>query len=141
MVDLSAYTGSLLWLGILLLMVMVQWVIASGAKAKRPGAIPGVIPAELGHGDFVFRAWRTHQNTVENLGTILGGAVLAILAGASPVWVNVLLTIIVLGRLLHMILYYSIATEKNPSPRSWFFILAWLANLALIILGIVAVIK
>ncbi|CUS47902.1 MAG: putative relative of glutathione S-transferase, MAPEG superfamily [Idiomarinaceae bacterium HL-53] len=138
MLDLSAYYGSLLWLGILLVMVMVQWLVASYAKAKMPGAIPGVIPADLGHHNFVFRAWRTHQNTVENLGTMLGGAIFAILAGASPVWVNVMLTIMVLGRLLHMVLYYGIATEKNPSPRSWFFMLAWFANFALIIMGLVA---
>lgn len=140
MVDLSAYSGSLLWLGILLLIVMVQWLIASGAKARRPGAIPGVLPEDLGHKDFVFRAWRTHQNTVENLGAILGGAVLAILAGASAVWVNVFLAIIVVCRLIHMILYYAIATEKNPSPRSWFFMLSWFANLALIIMGVIALI-
>lgn len=136
--DLSGYQASLLGIGALLLMVFVQWLVASGRKAKQQGAIPGKPPAEMTPLDFTFRAWRTHQNTLENLGTMLGASFLAILAGASPVIVGWLIWIMVLARVVHMILYYAIATEKNPSPRSYFFMLAWLANLVLLIIGIIA---
>ncbi|MEC7164145.1 MAG: MAPEG family protein, partial [Pseudomonadota bacterium] len=37
-----------------------------------------------------------------------------------------------LARLLHMILYYRIATEKNPSPRSYFYAIGLLTTLYLI---------
>ena len=33
-----------------------------------------------------------------------------------------------------MLLYYAIATEKNPSPRSYFFLIAAIANIALVVL-------
>lgn len=138
MIDLTSYTGSFLWLGILISVVMVQWFVASGAKAKMPGAIPGLAPAaELGHSSFVFRAWRTHQNTVENLGTMLGASIFAILVGSNPLWVHTLLAIMVIARIAHMVLYYAIATEKNPSPRTWFFLVSWLANCALLVLGFI----
>lgn len=137
-IDLSGYQTSLLGIGVLLLMVFVQWLIASGRKAKQSGAIPGKPPVEMTPLDFTFRAWRTHQNTLENLGTMLGASFLAILAGASAMLVGSLIWIMVIARIIHMVLYYAIATEKNPSPRSYFFMLAWLANLILLIVGIVA---
>jgi hypothetical protein len=31
-----------------------------------------------------------------------------------------------------MVLYYSISTEKNPSPRSYFYLIALVANIILL---------
>lgn len=135
---LNNYQFALLGVGGLLLLVMIQWLIASGRKAKQPGAIPGTPPSQLSHQDFTFRAWRTHQNTLENLGAMLGGSFFAILAGASVTWVSALIWVMLVARVLHMVLYYAIATDKNPSPRSYFFMLGWVANLALILCGVVA---
>jgi len=42
--------------------------------------------------------------------------------------------IYVAARLIHMILYYAIATEKNPSPRSYFFLIAAMANMVMLVL-------
>ncbi|RAJ96402.1 MAPEG family protein [Aliidiomarina maris] len=137
-IDFSDYRVALIGVGLLLLMVFVQWMVGNGRKAKEAGALPGTPPKHLSHQDFTFRAWRTHQNTLENLGTMLGASFLAIVAGANPFWVALLVWVMLFGRLVHMILYYAIATDKNPSPRSYFFGLAWLANLALLILGLIA---
>lgn len=142
MIDLSHYSGSIFWLGILISMVMVQWLVASFGKAGQPGAIPGMAPAqERAHKSFVFRAWRTHQNSIENIGTMLGAGIFAIFAGANPVWTQVCIAIMVIARFAHMVLYYAIATNKNPSPRTWFFMLSWFANWALIILGFMALLN
>lgn len=135
MIDLTHYQGSLTWLGILLVLVLLQWLIASFAKARQPQAIPGLPPRETSHRSFTFRAWRTHQNTLENAGAMVGGALFAILAGGNPVWVQGLLAIMVVARIAHMVLYYGIATEKNPSPRSYFFMIGWFANVGIIIVG------
>jgi uncharacterized MAPEG superfamily protein len=140
MLDLTLYQTSLLWVGILLAVIILQWLIASYAKASEPGAIPGHPPRALGHANFAFRAWRTHQNTLENASTMIGGAIFAILAGANPAWLQGLLAIMVVSRIAHMALYYGIATDKNPSPRSYFFMISWLANVAVIVLGIIAII-
>lgn len=138
MIDLTAYQGSLLWLGILLSLIMLQWLIATVAKARLPGAVPGLPPSDHAHSSFAFRAWRTHQNSMENSGTMIGGALFAMLAGANGTWVESLLAILVITRVVHMVLYYAIATERNPSPRSYFFALSWLANVALILAGFLA---
>ncbi|KAL0224968.1 hypothetical protein RCL1_002880 [Eukaryota sp. TZLM3-RCL] len=135
------YRSSLSWVGLLLVLVVVQWMIATVAKAKQPGAIPGLPPSDQSHANFAFRAFRTHQNTLENLGIMLGGAFLAILAGANAFLLSWLLGIMVVCRVIHMILYYVIATEVNPSPRSYFFIIGWLANVVLIVVAIFALFK
>ena len=130
------YFSALLGVGFLLLLVLVQWVIASRFKASQAGAIPGKPPQNLSHQDFTFRAWRTHQNTLENLGTMLGASFFAIVVDAGTGLVAALVWTMVVARVIHMILYYVIATDKNPSPRSYFFIIGWLANLGLVIVGI-----
>jgi uncharacterized MAPEG superfamily protein len=47
---------------------------------------------------------------------------------AMCVWVYVV------ARLIHMILYYVIATEKNPSPRTYFFLISFIANIVMLVL-------
>ena len=39
-----------------------------------------------------------------------------------------------IARLIHMVLYYKIATERNPSPRSYFYLIGMLSNLVLVVM-------
>ncbi|MTJ01890.1 MAPEG family protein [Idiomarina piscisalsi] len=126
---LLAYWGVFTALVILLL----QWFVASGRKAKQPGAVPGKINDSLSHDSFVFRAHRTFMNSLENYPLMLGTTFLAFFVGASAFWTALLVWIFVGARLIHMVLYYVIATEKNPSPRSYFFMIGLFANIALLI--------
>lgn len=125
-----AYWGVLIALVILL----VQWLVASGQKAKQPGAVPGKIDDSLSHSSFVFRAHRTLMNSLENYPLMLGTVFLAFFIGTSAFWTGLFIWIFAIARLIHMILYYKIATEKNPSPRSYFFMIGLAANVALLIL-------
>ena len=59
-------------------------------------------------------------------------AILAVMVGADAYWTGVVIWIMALARVLHMVLYYAIATDKNPSPRSYFYLIAVLANIALL---------
>jgi uncharacterized MAPEG superfamily protein len=123
--------------GILLIMVtvLVQALVGSLSKATQPGAVPGKIDDSLSHASFVFRAHRTFLNSLENLPLMLGASFLAMFVGASPSWTAALVWIFAGARLGHMILYYKIVTEKNPSPRTYFFLLGLVANIALLILA------
>mgnify|MGYP000409787608 CR=1 FL=1 len=123
-------------LALILVTVLVQQVIASTVKARQPGAVPGVEPQNAGHADFVFRAYRTHLNSLENLPVLLGSGLLCVFAGANPLWTGIWLWVYAVARLIHMWLYYAIGTEKNPSPRSYFFLIGLLATFALV--GMVA---
>lgn len=135
---MSAVSGAYylaLWAIFLILVIwLVQWFVASYSKARHPGAVPGKLPPELSHESFVFRAHRTFMNSLENLPILLSTAFLALFVGVSPALTAILLWIYALARLGHMILYYSIATEKNPSPRTLFFMIGFLANVVLLVL-------
>ncbi len=124
---LSAITG--LW--VILFTVLVQSLVASVSHRLQTSYIPGVLDEKLGHASFVFRSHRTFQNSLENVVLMVGPAILAILVGADAFWLALLIWVFALSRLMHMALYYLIATEKNPSPRSYFYMLALSSNIAL----------
>ena len=125
-----AYWG----LFVIIFTVIIQSMTAAIAKASQPAAIPGKIDDSLSHSSFIFRSNRTFMNSLENLPTILGTSFLAIFLDANTFWTGLLVIIFAFARIMHMILYYVIATEKNPSPRSYFFLLGLAANIALLIL-------
>jgi uncharacterized MAPEG superfamily protein len=129
----ASYSLALWGVFIILLTVLLQSLVAAGTKASQPGAIPGKMDDSLSHSSFVFRSNRTVMNSLENLPVMLGTAFLAIFAGVDATWTGILIWAFALARILHMALYYGIATEKNPSPRSYFFLLGVAANIALLV--------
>ncbi len=135
---LNDYSAAFAGLAVILATVLIQQIIASGKKAKAPGAIPGKMDESLGHSSVVFRTQRTWMNSLENLPVMLGTIFLAVFAGANDTWTGILVWIYAISRILHMVLYYVIATDVNPSPRSWFFLAGLLANLVLLGFCVVA---
>ena len=130
------HSAAFLWaFWTLIAIYFVQWLVASTVKARQPGAIPGKLPDQLSHDSFVFRTHRTYMNSLENAPLILGAVALAWLSESFEFWLALWLWVYVAARVGHMLCYYAIATEKNPSPRSYFFIIGVVANLALFILA------
>lgn len=129
----QSYNTALLGLLVIVATILVQMLVAALTKAKQPAAIPGKMDPTLSHGSFIFRSNRTFANSVENAPALLGAAFLAIFAGADPFWVAIWVWTYAISRLIHMGFYYGISTEKNPSPRTHFFMLALIANIALVI--------
>ena len=132
MIDLtySSYTAFYLYL----VMLLVQWAVATFSKAKQPNAIPGKIDENLSHDSFVFRAHRTFQNTIENSALFVGTVLFAFLLNVqSPVFA-ICVWVYLAARVVHMVLYYAISTEKNPSPRTYFFLIGLLANVVMLVL-------
>ena len=124
---LNAFWG----IAAIIFLLFFQWLVATKSKARQKGAVPGKIDPALGHESFVFRAHRTYMNTLENIPAMLGSCFLAILVGVDPFWAAAFIWAFVAARIIHMILYYVIATEKNPSPRTYFFSLGLLSNICL----------
>ena len=97
----------------------------------------GKIDPNLGQESFFFRSHRAFWNSLENIIPILGMAIVAIMSGYSPFKLGIVTWIYAISRIIHMLLYYYIATEENPSPRSYFYGFGLLATLYLIVdLGI-----
>tara|TARA_Y100000992_G_scaffold58306_1_gene35499 strand:- start:85 stop:504 length:420 start_codon:yes stop_codon:yes gene_type:complete len=132
------YNSSLIGLWLILVTIILQAMVAIRVhRAQKGGYTPGVIKPELGQSSFVFRAHRTFQNSMENIVPILGLAFIAIFAGYSAFKLSIIVWVYAIARIAHMVLYYKIATEKNPSPRSIPFIIGFFANFYLMIdLGI-----
>ena len=114
--------------------LLLQTLVATAAHRKQKQYVPGLVDEALGHESFVFRSHRTFQNSLENAPIMLGTAVLAVLAGLSPSSLAATLWVFAIARFIHMVLYYGISTEKNPSPRSYFYMIALLSNLVLIVM-------
>ena len=118
-----------------LLMLLIQWGVATFSKAKQPKAIPGKISDDLSHESFVFRAHRTFQNSIENSALFIGTAFLGLMMNIQSPTFAIAMWLYLVSRIIHMVLYYAISTEKNPSPRSYFFMLGLIANL--VMLGVI----
>ena len=126
------YYYSFLGVAFILATVVVQHLVATVMKSKEQGAVPGTVPKDMTPANTTFRVWRTHQNSLENLTVMLGTVFLSVTIGVSPMVVAVLVWIFAVGRFMHMILYYFTAPKGNPSSRSWFFLAALFANVALL---------
>ena len=129
---LETYITSLIGLWLIMTTITLQAVIATGAHRRQSKMVPGIVDPALSHDSFVFRSDRTFRNSLENIAPFFGLSVLAMIAGFSPDRLAIVIWVYALARLLHMILYYRIATEKNPSPRSYFYIIGLMATFYLI---------
>lgn len=129
----DAYTTALTGLWLVLATITVQALVAVAAHRRQKKMIPGIVDPKLGHDSFVFRSDRTFRNSLENIVPFFGLSVLAMLAGFSAERLAIVVWVFALARLVHMILYYRIATEVNPSPRSYFYLIGVIATLYLIV--------
>tara|TARA_A200000113_G_scaffold208654_1_gene207164 strand:+ start:765 stop:1184 length:420 start_codon:yes stop_codon:yes gene_type:complete len=131
----SVYTYSIAGLLVICLTVFVQNIVAAIAHRKQSTYIPGKVSEELSHDSFVFRSHRTFHNSLENVHQFTLPALLCIFLGAPTSILASLVWLYALCRIIHMALYYAIATEKNPSPRSYFYMVGVLCNIAVFILA------
>ena len=134
----DVYNSSLLGIWLILTTIIVQAIVAVRVHRRQSGGYsPGVIKSELGQLSIVFRAHRTFQNSLENIIPVLGMAIIAMLSGYGAFKLSIIIWAYAISRIIHMILYYKIATNKNPSPRSIFWAIGFLAGFYLMIdLGI-----
>lgn len=127
------YQSALLGLWLILFTVFLQAIIASVAHRRQKVYVPGIVDGNLSHESFVFRSHRTFMNSQENLLLMIGTVFVAVMAGMDATWVAGCVWVYAIARLVHMVLYYIIATEKNPSPRSYFYVIGFLANFVLLL--------
>ena len=128
------YNSSLLGIWLILATIIVQAMVAVRVHRRQSGGYsPGVIKSELGQSSIVFRAHRTFQNSLENIIPVLGMAIIAMLSGYGAFKLSIIIWVYAISRIIHMILYYKIATNKNPSPRSIFWAIGFLASFYLMI--------
>ena len=135
---LEEYQSVFLGLWLVLATIIFQAMVAVRVhRRQKDGYNVGVIKPELGQSSIVFRAHRTFQNSLENITPLMGMAIIAALSGYDSTKLTVVVWVYAIARIAHMVLYYKIATDKNPSPRSIFWAIGFLTNLYLMVdLGI-----
>ena len=130
---MDQYQFVFLGLWLILSTIVFQAIIFIRAHRRTKGYKVGVMDASLGQDSFLFRSYRTFWNSLENIVPLFGMAVIAVLSGYNPETLSIIVWIFAITRIIHMLLYYFIATEKNPSIRSLFYIIGFIANIYLMI--------
>lgn len=134
---LEIYQSVFMGIWLILTTIVIQALVLVGAHRAEKGYKVGVIDPSLGQESFFFRSYRAFWNSLENIVPLLGIALIAILAGYDSTKLNLIIWIYAISRIIHMLLYYFIATDKNPSLRSLFWVSGLFANIYLIVdLGI-----
>ena len=138
----EVYQSSLIGLWLILATIMIQAMVAIRVHRRQKGGYkPGIVDPSLDHSSFVFRTHRTLQNSLENLIPLLGLVVIALMSGYEPKKLSIIIWVYAISRIIHMVLYYKIGTNKNPSPRSIFWAVGFLTTLYLMIdLGVFLII-
>lgn len=130
--DYPASALSLLALGALI----VTQVAVATAATRAAGQVPGM-PLTIGHESFAFRAFRAHQNTLENTAPFVAALVAAMLVGAAPMLVEAAALVFVGARLAHAGAYYA----GVEAPRTAAFGVGLLAMVALLGAAFVALVS
>ena len=134
---LETYQTVFIGLWLILSTIIIQAIILIRSHRKQKGYKVGVMDSSLGQESFLFRSYRVFWNSLENIVPMFGMALLAILSGYDSSTLSAIIWIYALTRVIHMFLYYFIATDKNPSIRTIFYLIGFFANLYLMIdLGI-----
>ena len=131
---LEEYQSVFLGLWLILATIIVQAMVAIRVHRRQKGGYKvGVIKPELGQSSIVFFEHIELSKISENITPLLGMAIIAALMGYSSFKLSIIVWVYVIARIIHMILYYKIITDKNPSPRSIFWAVGFLANVYLMI--------
>ena len=134
---LEAYQSTFIGLWLILSTIIIQAIILIRSHRRQKTYQVGVMDSTLGQESFLFRSYRVFWNSLENIVPIFGLALLAILSGYDAYLLSLVVWIYALTRIFHMFLYYMIATNKNPSIRTVFYLIGFFATLYLMIdLGI-----
>ncbi|MEC7860493.1 MAG: MAPEG family protein [Pseudomonadota bacterium] len=130
---MEVYASVFIGLWLILSTIIIQAIVLIRSHRRHKGYKVGVMDSSLGQESFLFRSYRAFWNSMENIVPMFGMALIAILIGYDAETLNVIVWIYAISRIIHMFLYYFIATDKNPSIRSIFWAIGFFANLYLMI--------
>ena len=110
----------------------------SAMRKSAIGLVPGCQP-EADYTSSVYRWHRTYSNLSETMGFFVACTVAAILAGASPFWVNLFASIFFVSRLVVAFVHIQGLGKPDMSARSFTYVAGWLMCVLLALMAIFAV--
>lgn len=108
------------------------------ALAKLPKGLAAGSEPQQDYDDRAYRMHRAYANLTEVMGFFTAATVAAILAGASPTWVNWLASIFLVARLAHSIVHVTGIGPMNFGPRTIVFSIATTCAAIMAVLAILA---
>lgn len=131
------YALSIAALAVFALMGLVLNPVSAARKAA-DGVASGALP-EADYDNPTYRLSRAYMNAMELTGFFTAVTVAAMLAGASPFWVNLLASIFLVSRIVVAIVHIRGIGKANLGPRTVIFTVGWACCIFLAVLAIVAV--
>jgi len=119
-----------LW--VILTTIFAQAVVLIVAHRMQKNYKVGVVDASLGQQSFLFRSYRAFWNSVENVVLIFPLVIVGILIDYDSNRLGIITWVYAVSRIGHMLVYYFIATDRNPSLRSVFWLFGFFAMAYLI---------
>jgi len=110
----------------------------SAMKKASADLAPGCEP-EADYSNEVYRWHRAYCNLSETIGFFAAVLIAAVLAGASPFWVNLLASVFFVSRLVHAFVHIKGIGKPNTGARSFSYVAGWLVCLILAVMAILAV--
>ncbi len=131
----AAYSHTIVSLALWSVVIMVLGALSTVGRSAENRCDCG--KPRRDYGDAVYRRERAFMNAIETSGPFIAASVAAMLAGASPFWVNVLASVFVVARLAMAVVH--IRTTNQPM-RSAFFGIGFFCVLGLAVIAIFAAI-
>ncbi|MFK7938958.1 MAG: MAPEG family protein [Roseovarius sp.] len=105
---------------------MMQMVMSplSAMKKTALGLAPGATP-EQDYSSATYRWHRAYGNLAETVGAFVAVTLAAILAGASPFWVNLLASLFLLSRVVMAVVHIKGIGGADMSLRSFAYVAGW----------------
>lgn len=110
----------------------------SAMRKSSEGIVPGAQP-EADYASGAYRWHRAYGNLAESVGTFVAVTLAAMLAGASPFWVNLLASAFLAIRVALAVVHIKGIGKPDMSVRSFTYVAGWLICVILAILAIVGV--
>lgn len=129
--EFDAYSHAIAALAIWALMVIVLSMLSTVGRTAEGRCDCG--KPKRDYADPVYRRERAFANAVETSGPFIASTLAAILAGASPVVVNILASVFIVSRIAMAVVH--IRTE-NQNLRSMTFGVGWLCMIVMAVMAL-----
>lgn len=136
MEQIAAYSTGIISLLIFVLIVLLQSALVGAAKAKA-GVVPGSDPA-ADYDNGLYRLNRSHLNGVEIMPAAAIALFASVLAGVSSWWVNLLMALFLLARIVYVVIYAQNVGKPAQGVRTFVYIAGWAM---LVVLCVTAIIR
>ncbi len=136
MEQFAEYAHAIVSVAVWALLVLILNLISVLPKAGL-GLAPGETP-KADYADKVYRTERSYVNSVESLAIMVAVVGAAILAGASPFWVNLLASIALLSRIAMVFVHIKGIGKPVQGPRTILFVVGWAMQILIALMAIFA---